>query len=115
MPYEKRHEPPAARAIFIKRFLLHLLLSALTVAISLAIGIAGLMHFESVDFHHAFLQAATLLSGLGLSAVPTSAAGKLFVGWYALYSGLVFLVASGIVIAPLIHRLLHLFHWNNKG
>jgi hypothetical protein len=29
---------------------------------------------------------------------------------YALYSGIVFLVTAGFVIAPLLHRFLHRFH-----
>jgi hypothetical protein len=39
-----------------------------------------------------------------------SEAGKIFAGAYALFSGLVFLVAVGIIFAPLVHRLLHRFH-----
>ena len=37
--------------------------------------------------------------------------GKVFAGLYALYAGLVFLVASGLVFAPIVHRVLHRFHW----
>jgi hypothetical protein len=36
--------------------------------------------------------------------------GKLFAGLYALYSGMVFLVVVGIVVAPVFHRILHRFH-----
>jgi hypothetical protein len=36
--------------------------------------------------------------------------GKLFAGLYVLYSGLVLIVAAGIVFAPVVHRLLHSFH-----
>ncbi|MGB5492002.1 MAG: hypothetical protein WBM76_14340 [Woeseiaceae bacterium] len=37
-------------------------------------------------------------------------AGKLFAAGYALYSGLLFLVTVGVVLAPMIHRMLHRFH-----
>jgi hypothetical protein len=37
-------------------------------------------------------------------------AGKLFAGTYALYCGLVELVAVGIFAAPIVHRFLHRFH-----
>jgi hypothetical protein len=37
--------------------------------------------------------------------------GKVFAGLDALYAGLVFLVAAGLVFAPVLHRLLHKFHW----
>jgi hypothetical protein len=36
--------------------------------------------------------------------------GKLFAGVYALYAGLVVLVAAGILMAPVFHRFLHRFH-----
>ncbi len=41
--------------------------------------------------------------------------GKLFSGLYALYSGLVFLVAAGVLLAPVLHRLLHDFHWEETA
>jgi hypothetical protein len=37
-------------------------------------------------------------------------AGKFFAGCYAIYSGVIVLVASGIVLAPIAHRILHRFH-----
>jgi len=39
-----------------------------------------------------------------------SDAAKLFAGCYALYCGLVLLVVTGILAAPVLHRLLHQFH-----
>jgi len=44
--------------------------------------------------------------------VLQTSGGKLFAGFYALYSGLVFLVAVGIILAPVVHRALHTFHWD---
>jgi hypothetical protein len=37
-------------------------------------------------------------------------AGKIFAGCYALFSGLVFITVTGIVLAPVAHRALHKFH-----
>ena len=37
--------------------------------------------------------------------------GKLFAGVYALYAGLVFLVGAGLIFAPMVHRVMHKFHW----
>jgi hypothetical protein len=42
-------------------------------------------------------------------------AGKIFAGIYALFSGLVFLVAAGLFFSPMVHRLLHTFHFDNKA
>jgi hypothetical protein len=44
-----------------------------------------------------------------------SRSGKLFAGSYALYSGLALIMATGILFAPLVHRLLHQFHLEEKG
>jgi hypothetical protein len=36
--------------------------------------------------------------------------GKIFAGTYALYSGLVFIIVAGIIVAPVLHRFLHYLH-----
>jgi len=43
-----------------------------------------------------------------------TAAGKLFAGFYALYSGLVLVFTAGLLLAPFMHRLLHRFHLENR-
>ncbi|MDP3773423.1 MAG: hypothetical protein Q8Q85_04080 [Gemmatimonadales bacterium] len=82
---------------------------------SLLIGMAGYAHFEGLAWRDAFLNAAMLLGGMEPVESPQTAGGKLFAGLYALYAGLVFLVAVGIVLAPVVHRLLHRFHWDADG
>jgi hypothetical protein len=92
--------------------LLHFLGASGLVFGSLLIGMAGYAHFESLACRDAFLNAAMLLGGMGPVESPQTAGGKLFAGAYALYSGLMFVVATGIVLAPVVHRLLHKFHWD---
>ena len=82
---------------------------------SLAGGMAGYMYFEHLPWRDAFLNAAMLLGGMGPVESPATPGGKVFAGFYALYAGLVFLVAVGIVLAPVVHRLLHQFHWDERG
>ncbi len=41
--------------------------------------------------------------------------GKIFAGVYALFSGLVFLVVAGLVLAPFFHRILHRFHLGDSS
>lgn len=45
---------------------------------------------------------------------PATPAGKIFAGLYALYAGLIFLVTAGVLLAPVMHRVLHRFHWEEK-
>jgi hypothetical protein len=74
-------------------------------------GMAGYRYYERLPWLDAFLNAAMLLGGMGPVEEPQTAGGKLFAGLYALYAGLVFLVATAIILAPVVHRLLHKFHW----
>jgi hypothetical protein len=36
--------------------------------------------------------------------------GTVFASCYALFSGVVFLVAVGVFVAPIVHRVFHRFH-----
>jgi hypothetical protein len=109
--YESRAEPLLPRARFIARLLRHAALAAAVVAGSLAMGMAGYVYFESLTWLDAFVDASMLLGGMGPVHAPETTGGKLFAGCYALYAGLVFLVTVGVVLAPVLHRALHKFHW----
>ncbi len=109
--YEPRTHPPLSRHHFGRRLLLHFLGASALVLGSLAIGMAGYAYFENLPWRDAFLNAAMLLGGMGPVESPGTNGGKLFAGLYALYSGLVFLVSAAILAAPIVHRLLHKFHW----
>jgi hypothetical protein len=56
-----------------------------------------------------------ILGGMGPIEIPQTVAGKIFAGFYALYSGLIFLVAIGVIFAPIVHRMYHLFHWKEDN
>jgi hypothetical protein len=114
MIYESRKVPPLSRRRFLQRLALHAIVSMLLVAASLLAGILGYMHYENLPWRDAFLNAAMLLGGMGPVNAPLSDDGKLFAGIYALYAGLVFLIVVGVMLAPMLHRLLHLFHWEEK-
>jgi hypothetical protein len=109
--YESRRDRPLPRAAFIRRLLRHALAILLLIAGSLALGMAGYMHFEQLSPMDAFLNAAMLLGGMGPVDAPRTGAGKLFAGCYALYAGLAFLLVAAVMFTPLLHRLLHRFHW----
>ena len=83
---------------------------ALLVGGSLAFGMLGYHALESLPWVDAFLNAAMLLGGMGPVDMPHTEAGKLFAGLYALYSGMLFLVLTAILLAPVFHRVLHRFH-----
>ncbi len=109
--YETKEERPIAWAHFIDRLVKHGAIALVLVALSLGIGMAGYMGFEKQKPIDAFLNASMLLGGMGPIAQIVTSGGKIFAGLYALYSGLVFLVVAGLLLAPVIHRVLHRFHW----
>ena len=109
--YERRRDRPVPRAVFLRRVGAHLAAATLLVLVSLGVGMIGYSYFERLPWRDGFLNAAMLLGGMGPVETPATPGGKIFAGLYALYAGLVFLVAAGIVVAPVVHRLLHEFHW----
>jgi hypothetical protein len=92
----------------------HLLMAFALLAVSLAVGMVGYVGFEKLSWIDAFLNAAILLGGMGPVNPPQTSAGKLFAGCYALYAGLVFIVTAALVFTPILHRLMHHFHWDEK-
>ena len=74
----------------------------------------GYQYYEGLQWRDAFLNAAMLLGGMGPVNSPQTDGGKIFAGLYALYAGLVFLIAAGLIVAPALHRMLHLFHWEDR-
>ena len=108
--YEDRTEPLLPRAKFFQRLLWSVLVGVVLVALSLGGGMLGYHFLESLPWLDAFLNASMILSGMGPLANPQSAAGKLFAGFYALYSGLFLILVAGLMFAPIVHRFLHRFH-----
>jgi hypothetical protein len=80
------------------------------VAITLASGMVGYHALEDLGWLDAFHQSAMLLSGMGPVVDMKSVPGKLFDGIYALFCGVILLAATGLLFAPVLHRILHRFH-----
>ena len=112
--YEGRLQPLLSRSKFVRRVLLHAFWGMALVIVSLAIGMAGYAWFEHLPWRDGFLNSAMLLGGMGPVDAPRTDGGKLFAGLYALYAGLVFIIAAGVIVAPVVHRLLHRFHWDQS-
>jgi len=115
MKYERRHEPLAPWNRFRRRLLGHFGIVVVVIGGSLGIGMAGYRYFQSMDWIDAFLNAAMLLGGMGPIETKFTWGGKLFAGLYALYAGLVVLVAAGILMAPVFHRFVHWFHLEEEA
>ena len=104
------HRVPPTGRLLLRRLLFHLALSLVLLTASLAVGMWGYGHYEHLPWRDAFLNSAMLLGGMGPVKQDLSESGKVFAGLYALYSGVLFLVIAGLVLAPVLHRVLHYFH-----
>jgi hypothetical protein len=110
--YEHKREPLLTPAKFKRRLVRHASIAMGIVAGSLAMGVIGFHILSGLAWIDALLNAAMLLGGMGPvgDLQNWSAAGKIFASFYALYSGIIFLIAAGLLFAPIFHRFLHRFH-----
>ena len=108
--FEAKHHPVLSRKKFAKRLAKSFALASSLISLSLLAGMAGYHYLEDLPWIDAFLNAAMILGGMGPVAEISTFGGKLFAGCYALYSGLVVIVAAGVILAPVVHRMLHRFH-----
>ena len=93
--------------LLIRRMFRHGRWLALGVAGTLLAGMALYRLLEGLSYADAFLNAAMLLGGMGPIAPIHTQAGKWLIGVYALWSGLLVIVAVGLVMAPLVHHIVH--------
>ncbi len=108
--YEHRRQPLLPFGEFLRRVGRHAGVSLGIIAVSLAIGVLGYRFLEGFAWIDALLNASMILGGMGPVGELRTTAGKLFASFYALYSGLIVLVAAGILFAPVLHRVLHRLH-----
>jgi NhaP-type Na+/H+ or K+/H+ antiporter len=113
--YEHHTQPILPRMKFIQRMLTHGLAATGVLVFALGIGILGYHLFEDLPWLDALLNASMILGGMGPVNELHTTAGKLFASFYSLFSGVVFLVSAGLVIAPLAHRLLHWLHLETES
>ncbi len=108
--FENRHEKLASPEVYRRRLVRSGSFGCFMVLASLFVGMAGYSFFENLGFVDAFENAAMILSGMGPLWDPKSTPGKIFAGIYALYSGFAVLVIAAIMFAPVVHRIMHRFH-----
>ena len=108
--YEHKTEPLLPFDQFLRRMLRHGLAAMLFLVVSLTIGVIGYHFTEHLSWIDSLLNASMILGGMGPVNGLQTDGGKVFASFYALYSGVAFLVVVGIIIAPLAHRLMHRLH-----
>lgn len=107
---ESRFQSLLAPKKFYWRLSKFVAVALLLATFSLLVGMLGYRTLEGQSWPEAFVNAAMLLAAMGPLSEPKTDAGKIFAGCYALYCGLVFLFIAGLLVTPIAHRLLHVFH-----
>ncbi|MBN9267559.1 MAG: hypothetical protein J0I57_12505 [Hyphomicrobium sp.] len=108
--YETLGEPLASRAQFFRRLGANVALALALITVSLAVGMAGYHWLGGLGWIDAFLNAAMILSGMGPVDALQHNGAKIFAGFYAIYSGLLVVATTALILAPAFHRLLHRLH-----
>ena len=112
--FERKHQKIAPAPLFIKRLVICTGIAILLILFALIIGISGYHWIAGLNWIDSLLNASMILGGMGPVNLLTNAAAKVFASLYALFSGLVFIAVMGIVFSPIVHRMLHKFHLDDK-
>ncbi len=113
--FERRESPLAPRRVFVVRVAAALLLALVLSFLGLGVGVLGYRYIAGFGWVDSILNASMILGGMGPVGELQSDSAKLFASFYALFSGLVFITITGIVLAPVAHRVLHHFHLDEGG
>ena len=114
--FEHKSQPLLPKRHFVARVLRYAGISVMVIGVSLFIGMVGYRVLAEIGWIESFYNASMILTGMGpgldIEALPLEcrAGIQLFAGLYALYSGVVFLAASGLILSPVLHRFFHKMH-----
>ena len=78
-------------------------------------GIIGYHWAAGLSWIDSLVEASMILSGMGPISPLSTTSAKVFASLYALFSGLVFVLAMGILLSPLVYSLLSQFRLHLKN
>jgi hypothetical protein len=114
LKYERHHDQLAPISVFAQRLLGSLAIALALIAVALVLGIAGYHYIAGFNLVDSLLEASMILGGMGpVNQLPTDHA-KIFASIYALFSGIIFIGVMGIILSPVVHRVMHKFHVDEK-
>lgn len=110
MKLEHRKQEVVPLSYFLLRLLGYGLFAGALIVFSVGIGTAGYYYFAELSWLDSFYMSCMILTGMGPTAEMKTASAKLFSSFYALYSGIAFLSITAVILAPVIHRVMHILH-----
>jgi hypothetical protein len=108
--YERSNQKLAPFSVFLQRLGVAVVVACCIIALVLSLGMAGYHWFGGLDWVDSLLEASMILGGMGPVSQYRTTSVKLFASGYALFSGLVFIALMGVLLTPVVHRILHKFH-----
>jgi hypothetical protein len=109
--FEHRHQGLLPRRQFLARLFRNGVIALAMVIVSLAIGVAGYHGLGGLGWIDSLYNASMILGGMGpVASLEGRDAAKIFASLYALFSGVAFLTAVAVLLAPVYHRFIHHFH-----
>ena|SRR5438876_778916 len=110
MAIRRSTPPPLAHREFINRIAQFFLIAMALLFVSLLMGVAGYHYIAQLSWIDALLNASMILTGMGPVSELHSTGAKLFASFYALFSGVIFLSITALLMGIVFHRVLHIFH-----
>lgn len=111
---EHHKEKVVPLSLFFIRLLRFSLYAIVLVAFSVGMGVLGYHHFAHLKWLDSFHMACLILTGMGPVATMEASGAKVFDSFYALYSGVAFLSICAVFFAPIVHRIMHILHVDEK-
>lgn len=108
--FERRSEPLISRRRFAIRVGFCICIAILIDALAVVLGAIGFHLLEGMNWLTSFLNGAMVITGNGLVTQLHTEGGRLFSIFDALFGVLAFVSVAGVVLAPVLHRLLHSFN-----
>lgn len=108
--FESKSDPLIPLSAFYARLARSVIATMAVVTFSLGLGAVGYHFLGDLPWIDALLNASMILTGMGPVDPMKTSLAKLFATFYSLYSGVAFLTMIAVLVAPLLHRMLHSFH-----
>jgi hypothetical protein len=111
MKFEHHKQKIAPFPQFLKRLLQYTLFAGILIIFSVSIGTFGYHFIAKLRWLDSFHMACMILTGMGPVSDMKSDGAKIFSSLFALYSGVAFLSITAVFFAPIVHRFLHILHF----
>lgn len=109
MKLKQIKKPYSSRTMY-RHIVRNTFIGSMLIVIALYIGMLGYHLTEKMSWVDSFLNASMILSGMGPADSMKTMGGKLFAGFYALFSGLAFIAIVVIMLSPVIHKFFRKIH-----